>query len=206
MAQTFSFISIFFRNLFAVICFHEYFRYYKADSNEHREKLKSFIPYILSILTNQNLCDIHEIQILEKENKALLNIQKDQEEYLKEYDERINDLIIEGLSLGLITDSHLSIINQEQGYDKLFLLEKIYNSDTKEELTEKNLNEYFQLIESKQNNVAMLHGEIIALQNQCQSIQNQIKYFEHSDNSAISDRISLVDWLSSKVNDLGINN
>ena len=115
--------------------------YYKADSNEHREKLKSFIPYILSILTNQNLCDIHEIQILEKDNKALLNIQKDQEEYLKEYDERINDLIIEGLSLGLITDSHLSIINQEQGYDKLFLLEKIYNSDTKEELTEKNLTE-----------------------------------------------------------------
>lgn len=177
--------------------------YYKADSNEHREKLKSFMPYILNILTNQNLSDLYEIKILEKENKNLLNIQKEQEEYLKEYDERIKNIIIEGLSLGIITESHLSIINQEQGYDRLFLLNKIYNSDTIEQLTENNVSVYSQLIESKENDLAVLHDEILKLENQCQSIQNQISYFESSDISAISDRISLVDWLSSKVNNLG---
>lgn len=111
-----------------------------------REKLKNFLPYILDILTNQNILDFHEIEMLEKENRKLSKLVMDQEEYLKGYDRRLEDLIAEAISLGMIDDSSLTQLNNTN--DRLIVVKKAYES-TRITFSNDSLGKYNELIEKK---------------------------------------------------------
>lgn len=174
--------------------------YFKADSNEHREKLKNFLPYILDILTNQNILDFHEIEMLEKENRKLSKLVMDQEEYLKGYDRRLEDLIAEAISLGMIDDSSLTQLNNTN--DRLIVVKKAYES-TRITFSNDSLGKYNELIEKKENIFRELHDDILKLNNQCKSIQQQIDYYSETkflNEEAIHERISLADWLLLRIN------
>lgn len=88
--------------------------FFKADTYEHREKLKTIFPYILNAVTPEILAKQHELALLQKE------LQRKQREFdtVKDISEKwiaeIYSRISEAKELGLITESIPNEASKEQ--------------------------------------------------------------------------------------------
>src|SRR3954470_6631739 len=76
--------------------------FYKADTVEHRNKLRSILPYVLGALSGETLAQRHELQRLQRELRRkeadLRNIQSLSERWRATIDARVS----EARDLGLI--------------------------------------------------------------------------------------------------------
>jgi hypothetical protein len=76
--------------------------FYKADTHEHREKLRTIFPYILDAITPALLAKQHELDQLKKELRRkqaeLSNIREVSERWIAEIKSKVTDAIEFGLT------------------------------------------------------------------------------------------------------------
>lgn len=76
--------------------------FYKADTQEHREKLRTIFPYVLNAITPELLAKEHEVQQLERELRRKERELKDTQEVSAQWVAEIQSKISEALELGLL--------------------------------------------------------------------------------------------------------
>jgi hypothetical protein len=76
--------------------------FYKADTHEHREKLRTIFPYILNAMTPALLAKQHELDQLKKELRRkqaeLSNVREVSERWIAEIKSKVTDAIEFGLT------------------------------------------------------------------------------------------------------------
>lgn len=172
--------------------------FYKADTYEHREKLRTIFPYILNAITPQLLAKRHELNLYKKE----LRRKESELETVKQVSERwmaeIRSRVTEARELGLIKSLVSANTNK---IDLLKLLEDVVNSSTDE-------------IQITSETISDAVGELIGLQKEESDISNQLtalrkRFIEMSElkESTIQyqgalqiqrDRLQISEWLQTK--------
>ncbi len=93
--------------------------FYKADTVEHRAKLRSILPYVLGAVSGETLAQRHELQRLHRELRKkeadLRNIQNLSERWRATIDARVS----EAKDLGLIASDAPAPANQGAAMDQL---------------------------------------------------------------------------------------
>lgn len=88
--------------------------FYKADTHEHREKLRTIFPYILDAITPELLARQHELnqlrKTLRKKESELANVKQVSERWLAE----IRSKVVEARELGLIESQPAPTATREQ--------------------------------------------------------------------------------------------
>lgn len=79
--------------------------FYKADTHDHREKLKTIFPYILNAITPDTLAKEHELRRLERELARRDRELKAAQEVSEEWLARIRATLNEARELGLVENS-----------------------------------------------------------------------------------------------------
>ena len=172
--------------------------FYKADTYEHREKLRTIFPYILNAITPQLLAKRHELSLYKKE----LRRKEGELDTVKQVSERwmaeIRSRVAEARELGLIKPLISTNANR---IDLLKLLEDVVNSSTDEIL-----------ITSETISYAI--EELLGLQKEKSDISNQLtslrkRFIEMSElkESTVQyqgalqiqrDRLQISEWLQEK--------
>ena len=103
--------------------------FYKADTVEHRSKLRSILPYVLGALSGETLAQRHELQRILRELRRkeadLRNIQTLSERWRATIDARVS----EAKDLGLIVNDAPVPANQSAAMDLLRGIATTFNSD-----------------------------------------------------------------------------
>lgn len=93
--------------------------FYKADTYEHREKIRTIFPYVLNAVTPETLAKQHELLLLQRELRRkqgeLGTIQEVSERWIAE----IQANATEAKELGLVDDIDISALNKEGLVDLL---------------------------------------------------------------------------------------
>jgi hypothetical protein len=103
--------------------------FYKADTLEHRNKLRSILPYVLGALSGETLAQRHELQRLQRELRRkeadLRNIQTLSERWRATVDARVS----EARDLGLIAGDTPAPASQSAAMEILRGIATTFNSD-----------------------------------------------------------------------------
>jgi hypothetical protein len=103
--------------------------FYKADTVEHRNKLRSILPYVLGALSGETLAQRHELQRIQRELRRkeadLRNIQTLSERWRATIDARVS----EAKDLGLIVSDTPAPASQSAAMDLLRGIASTFNSD-----------------------------------------------------------------------------
>ncbi len=113
--------------------------FYKADTYEHREKLRTIFPYILNAISPRTLAKQHELSRLKKELRRkqheLSTVRDVSERWIAEIQSRAS----EARELGLIRRVNVTELTREQLVD---LLSEVVQASTSEaSVTEETINE-----------------------------------------------------------------
>jgi hypothetical protein len=113
--------------------------FYKADTYEHREKLRTIFPYVLHAISPATLAKQHELSRLRKELRRKqheLNTVRDvSERWIAEIQSRVS----EARELGLIATVNVDQLTREQLVD--LLSEVVHGSTSEATVTEETINE-----------------------------------------------------------------
>ncbi len=93
--------------------------FYKADTHEHREKLRTIFPYVLGAITPELLAKQHELQQLERELRRKDRELKDAQEVSAQWVAEIQSKVTEARELGLLPSSAQSNLALEELLDLL---------------------------------------------------------------------------------------
>ena len=103
--------------------------FYKADTVEHRSKLRSILPYVLGALSGETLAQRHELQRIQRELRRkeadLRNIQTLSERWRATIDARVS----EAKDLGLIASETPAPASQSAAMELLRGIATTFNSD-----------------------------------------------------------------------------
>jgi hypothetical protein len=103
--------------------------FYKADTVEHRNKLRSILPYVLGALSGETLAQKHELQRIQRELRRkeadLRNIQTLSERWRATIDARVS----EAKDLGLIASDTPAPGSQSASMELLRGIATTFNSD-----------------------------------------------------------------------------
>lgn len=113
--------------------------FYKADTYEHREKLKTIFPYILGAITPQLLARQHELSQLRKDLRKkqgeLANVKDVSQRWVAEIQARVS----EAKELGLIKDLNLTAATREHLIE--ILSQIVTSSDYEIKVTAETIND-----------------------------------------------------------------
>ncbi len=102
--------------------------FYKADTNEHRNKLRNILPYVLGAVIGETLAQRHELQRIQRELRRkesdLRNIRNLSERWRATIDARVS----EARDLGLIATDTAAPANQSAAMDLLRGIATTFNS------------------------------------------------------------------------------
>jgi hypothetical protein len=174
--------------------------FYKADTYEHREKLRTIFPYILNAITPQILAKRHEHNLLKKELRRKASELETVRQVSERWMAEIRSRVAEAKELGLIKVS----VSSEAGRGELFKLLKDVVSSSVDE------------IQITSETVSDAVGELLALQREETEVSNQLaalkkRFTEMSElkESTIQyqgtlhiqrDRLKISEWLQEKHN------
>jgi hypothetical protein len=103
--------------------------FYKADTVEHRNKLRTILPYVLGALSSETLAQRHELQRIQRELRRkdadLRNIQTLSERWRATIDARVS----EARDLGLIASDTPAPVSQSAAMELLRRIATTFNSD-----------------------------------------------------------------------------
>ncbi|HEY3453757.1 MAG TPA: DUF3732 domain-containing protein [Bryobacteraceae bacterium] len=172
--------------------------FYKADTVEHRNKLRTILPYVLGALSGETLAQRHELQRLQRELRRkeadLRNIRTLSERWRATIDARVS----EAKDLGLIPADTLAPSSQSTALELLRGIATTFNSEplvtaaaVSEGVTELNrLNREEQEVAQELSRLRRRSAEMEQLRQSSSSYQSSVMLQR--------DRLQLSRWLNSQ--------
>jgi hypothetical protein len=168
--------------------------FFKADTYEHREKLKSIFPYVLKAVTPEILVAMHELEevkrALQRKERELLSLQQVSERWLAE----LRSLVVRARELGLISTPVPADADRASMLD---LLVKTAATTQPEVPTLEGIDEAMAELAGLQNEESMVDGmlrdlrrrfsEMTKLRDTAAQVRDSLKIQR--------DRIAISDWL-----------
>ena len=113
--------------------------FYKADTYEHREKLRTIFPYVVNAITPATLAKQHELTRLRKELRRKQHELNTVREVSSRWIAEIQSTVTEAMELGLLANVNTNELSRQQLVD---LLSEVVHSTTSEgRVTEDTINE-----------------------------------------------------------------
>ena len=169
--------------------------FYKADTREHREKLRTIFPYVLDAVTPAILAKQHEYEQLNKELKRkareLVEVQNVSQQWLAD----IRTKISEAREFGLIDAATQSELSREE---MLILLRNIVSrKDLTLQVTEDTISEALTELSSLEKEENAISMELTALRRRLGEM-NRLRDSSADYHTALQiqrDRLKIADWL-----------
>ena len=172
--------------------------FYKADTYEHREKLRSSIfPYVLNAVTPRILAAQHELVQLKRELRHKQAERSSIEQVSQRWMAEIQSRVDEARELGLITADVQSDTTREQ---LILLLEQAVAVSPKEaRVTDETINEALRELQELRHEESNSSQELVQLRRRL-SQMNDLQHSSTRYQDALyvqRDRLSVANWLSS---------
>jgi len=170
--------------------------FYKADTHEHREKLRTIFPYVLGAVTPDLLAKQHELnqlkRILRKKETELYNIRQVSERWLAE----IRSRVIEARELGLID----SIPPQDASREQMVgILQEIVGATTYDmRLSNETISDALEELKALREEESQVSSELSVLRRR-QAEMTALKESAVLYKGALQiqrDRLSISNWIS----------
>lgn len=113
--------------------------FYKADTYEHREKLRTIFPYVLNAITPATLAKQHELTRLRKELKRKQHELNTVREVSERWIAEIQSTVTEAKELGLVANVNTNELSREKLVD--LLSEVVHSTMSESRVTEDTINE-----------------------------------------------------------------
>lgn len=113
--------------------------FYKADTYEHREKLRTIFPYVLNAITPATLAKQHELTRLRRELKRKQHELNTVREVSERWIAEIQSTVTEAMELGLVANVNTNELSREQLVD--LLSEVVHSTVSESRVTEDTINE-----------------------------------------------------------------
>lgn len=174
--------------------------FYKADTYEHREKLKTIFPYILGAVNPQLLAKQHELTQLRKDLRKkqgeLANVKDVSQRWVAEIQARVS----EAKELGLIKDPNLTAATREHLID--ILSQIVASSDYEIKVTAETINdavdELIQL-QKEESSVSMELSSLRKRQAEMAALRESTVLYQGA-LQVQRDRLQISEWLGKTQN------
>lgn len=170
--------------------------FYKADTNEHRQKLRTIFPYVLDAINPEQLAKEHELQLLERELRRKEKELREAQEISARWLAEIRTQVSIARELGLITES---VTDETKKEDMIALLKGIVSS------TDLKLNVSAKTIDASLNELSNLEKEESEISRQLTMLRRRLAEMRRLRESSTDynkalqiqrDRLKVSDWLS----------
>jgi hypothetical protein len=170
--------------------------FYKADTHEHREKLRTIFPYILNAITPELLAKEHELRQLERELRRKDRELNETQQVSAQWIAEIQSKVAEARELGLIPSSAPAQMTQEE------MLELLRGIVKKTDLT---LHVSSSTISAALNELMSLEKEEAEVSRELGGLRRRLGEMKRLRESSSSyhealqiqrDRLQVADWLS----------
>lgn len=170
--------------------------FFKADTQEHREKLRTIFPYVLNAITPELLRKQHELRRTERELVRRERELKAAQDVSAEWLAQIRSKVQEARELGLIADSLPSNMPREQMVEVLKRV--IATTDRTVKVTSTTISEALKELAHLEKEESVISQQITALRRR----QGEMKRLRESATSYHDalviqrDRLQIADWLT----------
>jgi Protein of unknown function (DUF3732) len=170
--------------------------FFKADTQEHREKLRTIFPYVLNAITPELLAKQHELRRTERELHRKERELKAAQEVSAEWLAQIRSQVQEARELGLIADSLPTEMTREQMVDALKRV--VAKTDRTMKVTSTTISESLKELADLDKEESAISQRITALRRR-QSEMKRLRESATSYHDALviqRDRLKVADWLA----------
>ncbi len=173
--------------------------YYKADTYEHREKLKTIFPYVLGAITPKLLAKQHELSMLHREYRRKLkeyeNLKSTSERWLAEIQSKIS----EAKEYGLLSQEVATNLSKS---DSVTILKSItFASGRIAKTSENTISQALKELNSLRNEESVLSGNLLGLRKRMDGM-NSLKDASAKYSGALTaqrDRLQISKWLNDNI-------
>jgi len=169
--------------------------FYKADTYEHREKLRTIFPYVLNAVTPEILAQQHELSQIQKElrrkDNELQTIRGVSERWIAE----IQAIATEAKELGLVGNVEISILDKDQLID---ILHNVVSASKDEVLvTEETISDAIQELVGLQKEESGISLKLSSLRKRLVEMTNlKESTSQYKDALQVQrDRLAISEWL-----------
>ncbi len=182
-----------------------YTLFFKADTTQHRDKLKTVFPFVLGSVTPMMLVQMRRLRELEREEKFLKNDLDQEQRAARRWLEEIESYYINARRLGLLpngtenrvgwtTDKYIVELRTVRDF-----LGKASIPEIKPGAGENYANE-MQLIIARENTLAEEVGDMSRRLSKLKELGSVFVSYQQSE-TEINDRLSSVGWLEERLNE-----
>jgi hypothetical protein len=169
--------------------------FYKADTYEHREKLRTIFPYVLDAVTPEVLAKQHEFTRLQRELRRKQNELTTIREVSSIWIAEIQAIASEARELGLVTDVDTSILDKTRLIE--ILKEAVVTFKDEVRVTEGTISDAVQELAELQKEETRISQELSALRQRLVEMtalkESSLQY--HNALHIQRDRLALAEWL-----------
>ncbi|MEI6786254.1 MAG: DUF3732 domain-containing protein [Verrucomicrobiota bacterium] len=169
--------------------------FYKAETQEHREKLKTIFPYVLSAITPEILAKEHELRRLERELTRRERELKTAQEVSTEWLARIRATLNEARELGLVEESLPDDLTREAMIE--LLTQVVRATDRTAKVSTETISESLKELSGLEKEEAGLSQELTSLRRRLGEMR-RLRESTSNYQEALKiqrDRLKVSDWL-----------
>ena len=168
--------------------------FYKADTYEHREKLRTIFPYVLNAITPNLLAKQHELAQLRKELKRKQHELKTVRQVSERWMAEIQSIAAEARELGLIKESIPATATRAQLIETLNRVTQSYSGEI--HVTDETVSEAVEELVNLQNEESEVSLELSGLRKrlvEMSTLKESIKQYQGA-LQLQRDRLKLSEW------------
>lgn len=169
--------------------------FYKADTQEHREKLRTIFPYVLNAVTPETLAKEHELRRLERELSRKERELKAAQEVSAEWLARIRSTLAEAHELGLASESLPPDMPREAMVE--MLLQIVHSTDQTIQVSSATISDSLKELTGLEKEEGSLSQELTGLRRRLGEMR-RLRESANSYHEALTiqrDRLKVSDWL-----------
>jgi uncharacterized Zn finger protein (UPF0148 family) len=169
--------------------------FYKADTQEHREKLKTIFPYVLNAITPDILAKEHELRRLERELLRRDRELKTAQEVSQEWLARIRSTLNEARELGLVDEALPNELTREEMIE--LLTKVVQTTDRTAKVSNETISESLKELSGLEKEEAQLSQELTSLRRRLAEMRRlRDSTSDYQEALKIQrDRLKVSDWL-----------
>jgi hypothetical protein len=170
--------------------------FYKADTHEHRQKLRTIFPYVLDAINPEQLAKEHELQLLERDLRRKEKELREAQEVSARWLAEIRTQISAARELGLIAEATTNEMTKKEMIEILRGI--VQSTDLKLNVSAKTIDASLNELSSLEKEEGEISRELTALRRRLAEMR-RLRESSTDYNKALQiqrDRLKVSDWLS----------